>query len=185
MNYPKYFATGNRNKLREVNSILEEKLEQIDLDLVEIQSTDVIEVVKAKAIQAYKETGKIVLVEDTGLSFVAWNNLPGALIKWFLEEVELSEIIKMLESFENKEVVAHTAFCFFDGSKTHIFEAKIKGSVAKEIKGEEGFGWDALFIPEGGTKSFAEMNPEEKNKISMRRLALEKLANISVGQPTS
>jgi len=185
MNYPKYFATGNKNKLREVNSILEKELEQIDIDLVEIQSTNVIEVVKAKAVQAYKETGKPVLVEDTGLSFTAWNNLPGALIKWFLDEVELSEIIKMLKNFENKEAIAHTAFCFFDGNKTHIFEAKIKGSVAKETKGEEGFGWDALFIPEGSTRSFAEMSSEEKNKISMRRLALEKLANISAGQSVS
>lgn len=178
MKYPKYFVTGNKDKLREVNEILQTPLEQIDVDLDEIQAIDVEVVAKQKAIEAYRRVGKSVLVEDTGLSFAALNNFPGALIKWFLDSLSVDGIFEVLKNYENREVFAETTFAFFDGEKVHVFSSKLEGSVPLASRGNEGFGWDALFVPKGHTKSFAEMNSKEKNEISTRRLALEKLASI-------
>lgn len=82
------FATGNDNKLREAQAILGISLVKAEVgDLEEIQTIDVEELIRHKARGAYEIAGESVMVEDTGLGFVAWNGLPGALIKWFLQSV--------------------------------------------------------------------------------------------------
>ncbi|MBU4056382.1 non-canonical purine NTP pyrophosphatase, partial [Patescibacteria group bacterium] len=78
--YPKFFATKNLNKLKEVNEILGKNLQQLDVELSEPQGLDVAEIVKEKARDAFHKTGKFVLVEDTGLEFSAWKGMPGALV---------------------------------------------------------------------------------------------------------
>lgn len=173
--YPKFFATKNDNKLREVNNILGYNLEQISLELFEPQNIKVEEVVKEKAKDAFQKSGKIVLVDDTSLEIAAWNKLPGALIKWFLNTVDNDGILKMLATEENRKAVAKTAVGFFNGEKSHIFVGEISGTIAKTVRGTEGFGFDAIFIPDGYEESFAEMSEIEKNEISMRKLALEKM----------
>ncbi len=175
---PKYFATGNENKLKEVNAILGYNLEQIKIDLYEPQGINLVQIASEKAKDAFYKTGKIVLVEDTGIEFNAWGGLPGPLIKWFLDTVGNEGIIKMIEGFENRSVVAKTVVAFYDGKKTHSFVGEIKGKISDSIQGDDGFGWDPIFIPEGYDKSFAEMTKEEKNKISMRKLALDKMKKI-------
>lgn len=173
--HPKFFATQNQNKLREINNILGYELEQISIDLLEPQEVDVEMVVREKAKDAYLKAGKPVLVEDTGLEFLAWNGLPGALIKWFLGSVGNEGILKMLTGEKNRKVVAKTAAAFFDGNETHIFVGTVSGIVPDTVRGEAGFGWDPIFVPDGFSKSFAEMTAIEKNVISMRKLALEKM----------
>lgn len=173
--YPKFFATTNKNKLREVNEILGEELESIEVELIEPQALDVEDVVKEKAKDAFAKTGKPVLVEDTGVYFSAWNGLPGALIKWFLSTVGNQGILKMLSTETNRQAIAKTAVGFYDGKNIHIFTGEVKGIIPSELRGENNFGWDPIFIPNGYEKSFAEMAPEEKNQISMRYLALSKL----------
>ncbi len=172
---PKYFATGNTNKLREVNQILELELKQIKVDLIEPQGLNLDEIIKIKAHDAFRKTGKMVLIEDTSLEFEAWNGLPGPLIKWFLESVGNEGILRMLANELNRRAVAKTALAFFDGHKSHVFIGQLQGKITKQLRGKKGFGWDPIFIPEGFTKTFAEMTPEEKNSISMRRKALLKL----------
>ena len=167
-------ATSNKNKLREVSEILGYELESIDIDLEEIQAIDVIEVSKSKAIEGYKKMGFSVLVEDTSLSIDAWGGLPGALIKWFMQTVDNDGIIKMLGSEKNRGAVAKTVFAYADENGVHIFEGEIKGRIAKEARGENGFGWDRIFIPLDSEITFAEMSSGEKNKFSMRKLALDK-----------
>ena len=171
----KYFATGNKNKLREFNQILGLELAQIDLDLLEPQGVEAEEVVREKAHDAYEKAGKPVLVEDTGLEFSAWNGLPGALIKWFLDSVGNEGILKMLDGEKDRQGKAKTAVGFYDGKKSHIFVGEVEGEIPTEIRGVSGFGWDPIFIPDGHQKSFAEMESYEKNEVSMRKLALEKL----------
>ncbi len=161
--------------MREFSEILNSELEAVSVDLPEIQEIDVEKVVEEKAKVAYKLIGKPTLVEDSSLEFTAWNKLPGALIKWFLFTVGVDGILKMLENEQEREAVAKTAVAFFDGSKTHIFTGELKGVISKEKSGNNGFGWDFIFIPDGYEKTFAEMSPEEKNSISMRKLALEKM----------
>lgn len=171
----KYFATGNKNKLREVNEILGMNLEQIDLDLLEPQGIDILEVVEEKAKDAFEKCGKSVLVEDTGLGFSAWNGLPGALIKWFMDTVDNEGIIKMMESETDRSATAKTVVGFYDGTECHTFVGEVHGEISQKVRGENGFGWDKVFIPISHDKTFAEMSPEEKNGISMRKMAIEKL----------
>lgn len=171
----KYFATGNQNKLREFNQILGFKLKQIDLDLLEPQAIDVCQVVKEKSKDAFEKTGKPVLVEDTGLEFTAWNGLPGALIKWFLDNVGNEGILKMMFGEENRQAKAKTAVGFYDGKKYHVFVGEVDGEIPLNIRGEGGFGWDPIFMPKGFSKTFAEMNSNEKNQVSMRKMALKEL----------
>ena len=172
---PDLFATKNLNKLREINEILGTHFANADLELLEPQEIAVETVVREKAKDAFRQTGKPTLVEDTGLEFAAWNALPGALIKWFLKTVGNDGIIAMLSSEVNRVAVAKTAVGFYDGSECHVFLGEVRGMVPSAAKGEHGFGWDPIFIPEGGIKTFAEMNVAEKNAISMRKEALLKL----------
>jgi XTP/dITP diphosphohydrolase len=109
------------------------------------------------------------------LEFIAWNGLPGSLIKWFLESVGTEGILSMLENEKNRKAIAKTSIGFFDGIKTHLFTGTISGTISKNVQGVSGFGWDPIFIPDGYDKSFAEMTSVEKNAISMRRLALEQM----------
>ncbi len=173
--YPKFFATKNENKLREVNQILGYDLKQISVELLEPQGVKVEDVVRDKAKDAFYKTGKCALVEDTGLEFIAWNGLPGALIKWFLETVGNEGILKMLAEETNRKAVAKTAVGFFDGTQSRVFVGEISGTISETIRGTSNFGWDPIFIPDGYENSFAEMTSAEKNAISMRKLALERM----------
>lgn len=173
--YPDFFATKNENKLREVNEILGQNLEQIAVDLFEPQGVDVQMVVREKAEDAFHKTGKFVLVEDTSLEFVAWNGLPGALIKWFMDTVGNEGTIRMLAGQTNRKAIAKTAVGFFDGTQAHVFMGEVLGTIPETVRGSGGFGWDPIFIPDGHSKSFAEMTSTEKNAISMRKLALERM----------
>lgn len=170
-----HFATTNQNKLREVNQILGIDLEQIKLDLLEPQGLEVEDVVKTKAIEAYHQAGLPVLVEDTSLTFLVWNGLPGALVKWFLDSVGAQGMVDMLGDEQNREAIAKTAVAYHDGQSTHVFIGQIEGSVITGQVESGGFGWDCLFIPQGYPHTFATLTPEKKNSISMRKLALDKL----------
>mgnify|MGYP001590453129 FL=1 len=173
--YPEFFATKNENKLREVNEILGRSLEQVAVELLEPQGVKVEDVVREKAKDAFHKTGKFVLVEDTSLEFAAWNGLPGALIKWFLDTVGNEGILRMLASETNRGAIAKTAVGFFDGTQTRVFVGEIFGTISETVRGTGGFGWDQVFVPDGYSKSFAEMTSAEKNAISMRKLALERM----------
>ena len=173
--HPEFFATKNVNKLREVNEILGRTLEQISVVLFEPQGVDVETVVREKAEDAFRKTGKFVLVEDTSLEFAAWNGLPGALIKWFLDTVGNEGILRMLTGEVNRKAIAKTSVGFFDGTQAHVFMSSVSGTIPETVRGTGGFGWDPIFIPDGSAKSFAEMTSAEKNAISMRKLALERM----------
>jgi XTP/dITP diphosphohydrolase len=173
-----YFVTGNEDKLKEAEAILGRKLARIDLDIDEIQEIDLDRIVRCKASSAYEKIKKPVLVEDTGIFILSLNGFPGALIKWMLKSVGVEGICKLMKDEKNREVIAKTYFCLYNGKKHHIFTGQLKGKIAKKPQGEAGFGWDPIFIPEGYKKSFAQMKSEEKNKISMRKIALEKLKNF-------
>ncbi|MFZ2500738.1 MAG: RdgB/HAM1 family non-canonical purine NTP pyrophosphatase [Minisyncoccia bacterium] len=173
--HPDFLATKNENKLREVNEILGRNLEQISVDLFEPQGVDVEMVIREKAEDAFRKTGKFVLVEDTSLEFVAWNGLPGALIKWFFDTVGNEGTLRMLSGEVNRKAIAKTAVGFFDGTQAHVFVGSVSGTVPEAIRGTGGFGWDPIFVPDGHDKSFAEMTSSEKNAISMRKLALENM----------
>lgn len=167
-------ATGNEHKARELQTLLGRPVQRIKLDLPEIQAVDVQEVIQAKAREAYQLAGRPVLVEDTGLAFVAWNGLPGALVRWFLDRVGNEGICQMLQSYEQTAASAETCIGYFDGSACHVFRGIVMGQIVRVPRGNSGFGWDPIFMPDGWDKTFAEMT-NEKQLVSMRKLAVEQL----------
>jgi len=177
-----YFITGNENKFEEVKSILPNVL-RIDIDLPEIQDINPKEIVKAKLLEALKHHSGGFIIEDTSLYLDCLNGLPGPLIKWFLKTIGNGGLFRMAESFDNYNAEAKTIIGYAeDPQNIHYFDGSIKGKIVAP-KGESNFGWDPIFLPNGYEQSFAEMDKEEKNKISMRRIALEKLKDfINNGQ---
>ena len=167
------FITGNVNKIGEFERILGNALPHTPLDLDEIQAVDLLPVIEHKARQAYAALGRPVLVEDTGLSFAAWQGLPGALIKWFLNSVGVDGMCKMLQGESNRKATATTLLGYCDHAGLRIFSGSVAGVVPERARGKRGFGWDSIFQPLGSTCSFAQMEGAEKDRFSMRRLALE------------
>ena len=169
------FITGNAAKAEQLARHLEFPVEHKKLDIPEIQSLDLKEVAEHKAREAYQQIRGPVLVEDTSLIFNALGKLPGPLIKWFLEELDNKGLCQLLDGYQDRTALAKVCFCFYDGSISQIFEGEIKGTIADAPKGERGFGWDPIFIPESKTKTWGEMDTEEQKETSMRRIALKKL----------
>ena len=168
-----YFVTGNQNKLREFEEILEIKLESIKIDLDELQAIEIEPVVEHKTLEAYSHVNKPVIVEDTGLFIEAWNGFPGALTKWMGESIGFKNMPEMLG--KNRKAYAKTIIGYYDGKELKTFEGKVSGEIAHTARGETNFGWDPIFVPGGHKKTFAEMTAKEKNKVSMRNQALEGL----------
>lgn len=168
-------ATSNPNKAKIIQYFLARPTKHVNIDLTEIQAIDVKAVIEHKAREAFLAIGKPVLVEDTGLALQAWNGLPGALIRWFLDTVGTHGICKMLETYDNLDATAETCLGYFDGTDFQSFSGAVQGQIARTPRGTDGFGWDAIFIPNGWDKTFAEMTPDEGTLVSMRKLALMKL----------
>lgn len=175
---PIIFLTGNQNKLKEAKNILWIEIESVDIDLPEIQTISVKEVIEYKAKEWYKILQKPLIIEDTWLEIEAWNWLPGALIKWFLKTVWNEWIIEMAKNFPNKKAKAVCYIGYFDGSRLEIFSWEITWKIADSPRWENWFGWDKIFILDWYEKTFAEMKEEEKNVISMRKIAFQKFANF-------
>ncbi|OGZ48532.1 MAG: hypothetical protein A3F26_03120 [Candidatus Ryanbacteria bacterium RIFCSPHIGHO2_12_FULL_47_12b] len=169
------FITGNPSKAEQLGRHLDYPIEHRKLDLPEIQSLDLREIIKHKAKEAYKQIQAPVLVEDTSLTFNALGRLPGQLIKWFLTELDNDGLCKLLDRYEDHSALAEVCFGFYDGDELKTFEGQAKGTIAKTPKGERGFGWDPIFIPDGRAKTWGEMDHEEQKETSMRRIALKKL----------
>lgn len=170
-----YFVTGNKDKLREAQSMWS-KIEGIEIDLDEIQEMDGKKIIEAKLKEAIKQKPGIpLIVEDQSLMIDGMNGLPGPFIKWFVKSMSLDAITKLAESMGNKDCEARTIIGYADKfGVINYFEATIKGKVVSP-RGNIGWGWDFIFQPEGYDKTFAEMTMEQKNELSMRRLAIEKL----------
>ena len=170
-----YFVTGNKNKLKEVQMIMPE-VEGLELDLPEIQELDHKKVVEYKLNEAKKyKPGLNLMVEDLSVDINGMNGLPGPLIKWFLKSVGREGIYKMAKMFGSQRATATELLGYVNnGGEIMFFEGKIEGKIVKP-RGKSDFGWDPIFMPDGFDKTYAEMGVEEKNKISHRKIALEKL----------
>jgi XTP/dITP diphosphohydrolase len=167
--------TGNQGKVAEFEALIGTELQSQKIPLTEIQALDVAEVAKHKAAEAYAAIGAPVLVDDTGFAIDAWQGLPGALITWFLQTVGNQGILQMAAQLPDRSVTVTTALGYADANGVQVFTGTVKGTLATEERGDNGFGYDAIFIPEGSDKTFAEMTSDEKNQISMRKLAADQL----------
>jgi len=169
------FITGNAAKAEQLGRHLNYPVSHKRLDLPEIQSLNLREIVERKAKDAYEIIGSPVLVEDVSLTFHALGKLPGPFIKWFLGELGNGGLCKMLDGQKNRNATAEVWFGLYDGKELKIFNGKVEGKIAARPRGKTDFGWDPIFIPKGSRKTWAEMTPEEQKKTSMRRIALKKL----------
>ena len=168
------FITGNRGKFEEVQAILPE-VEQLDINLPEIQEIDAHEVIRAKLEAAYTHHAGPFMVEDISLSLACLGGLPGPLIKWFLKTIGNEGLFEIVSKFGNDTATAKTMIGYARSpEEIHFFEGTIAGRIVAP-RGEGGFGWDPVFLPDGHDKTFGEMTTEEKNAISMRRIAANKL----------
>lgn len=170
--------TGNINKYNEFKNLLHYPLKYKKIDLPELQDIEVANVVTQKAKEAFSLIKKPVMIEDTGLSFEQWNGLPGALIKWFLETVGTTGLLRMIDSSENRNAMALTVVGICIDGDVQTFEGFVKGTISETPRGTNGFGWDEIFIPEGYDLTFAEMDSGTKNAVSMRYIAIDKLRDF-------
>jgi XTP/dITP diphosphohydrolase len=180
------FATNNQNKVEEVRSILNQKFQilslkeaQIEIDIPEPHDS-LEENACEKARVIHNLTQKDCFAEDTGLEVESLNGEPGVKSARYAGEGRLFEnnidkLLTKLAGKENRHARFRTIICLICNGEEKIFEGICKGIIIADRRGFSGFGYDPVFIPEGSTKTFAEMSMLEKNIFSHRKKAMEKL----------
>lgn len=168
-----YFATTNPDKLKEAEEILGIKIKGFNSTVFEIQSLDFKVVVIDKAKKYYAKVRKPIFVEDSGIILTKLGKLPGTYTSDFMSQIGNKGLVKLIDS--KRDALAITYVCYIDEKIIKVFEGKIGGRIAEKPRGRSGFGWDQIFIPKGSIKTFAEMDLKEKNKYSMRQIALTKM----------
>lgn len=169
------FITGNQHKADYLAMWLGMPVEHIRLDLDEIQSLDLREIAEHKVRQAFEIVKRPVLVEDVALTFTAMGRLPGPFIKWFLGEIGRDGLCKLADGLADRKAEAAIEYALYDGKNMKLFSGKTSGTIADEPRGDSGFGWNPIFIPDGSDKTYAEMDETELHQFSMRGRAIEKL----------
>lgn len=169
------FITGNKGKLEEAKQIIPQ-IKNKNIDLPEIQELNSKKIIEAKLKEAYRHHKGEYIVEDTSVYFDSLNGLPGPLIKWFLEALGDGGTAELALKYKNKKAKAKTMIGYInDNGGIKYFSGEVSGRIVKP-RGGNGFGWDKIFVPDGYKKTYGQMSKEEKNKISMRKIALSKLA---------
>ena len=166
------FATNNVHKLDEIRAILGDKIEVLSL----------------KAEYIYKNYGLDCFADDTGLEVEALGGAPGVYSARYAggdghdSEANMRKLLKELDGEQNRKAQFRTAICLIEQGEEHLFEGIVKGSIIEQKRGVSGFGYDPVFMPEGYEETFAEMGNAEKNKISHRARAVEKLCEYLNGK---
>ena len=180
------FATNNEHKIKEIQSLVGSDftiitLEQagIDIDIPEPHDT-LQENAYEKAITIENITKQNCFSEDTGLEIEALNGEPGVKSARYAGgdrnfQANIDKVLEKLNGITNRKAQFRTVICLLWNKEVFYFEGICKGTIAETMHGGEGFGYDPIFIPEGSSKSFAEMTMEEKNKFSHRQKAVTQL----------
>ena len=130
-----------------------------------------------KAQYCFDKTGKPSLGDDSGLVVEGLEGRPGIYSARYAGDHDfaknMSKVLQELEGIENRKAYFVTVMCLVDETGTNYFEGRVYGNLTKEVRGEKGFGYDPIFIPENYEITFAEMKAEDKNKISHRKKAIE------------
>lgn len=147
------FITGNQGKADYLAKLLGVDIEHIKIELDEIQSTKLQEVVEHKVRQAFDVVKRPVLVEDVAMGLDALGGLPGPFIKYFAEaENGLENICRIANSFDSRRASARCMFGYYDGDDMRFFVGELYGEIADHPRGDKGFGWDKVFCPDGYDK---------------------------------
>lgn len=170
-----YLASGNPEKVREAEAILKIPIEIANIETDEVQSMDLDYVTRRKAEEAFKIVKSPLIVDDVGFEIEAWNSFPGPLVKFLFKSLGNAGVLKLLENEKNRNVKVQAIVGYHDGKEIHTFLGERKAKIAFEERGSDGWGFDSIIIPEGETKTIAELGFDHKNKYSHRALALVKL----------
>lgn len=173
------FISNNDFKIGEARLILSRrKIEVVPVkkEIFELQSFDIDEIVKDKAVQAYHHVGWPLFVEHTTLNLEALGGLPGGLTNIFWQCLKAQGICDLINTIGNDRVVARSHIAYCDGRTIKLFHGELHGRVSSTPRGQSQFHWDSVFMPDGYCRTFAELGLE-KHEISMRVQALEALAN--------
>ncbi len=183
------FATNNENKLKEIRSVLGDEFEILGLkesgiseDLAEEQD-DLEGNALQKARQIYNLTGMDCFSDDTGLEVEALDGAPGVYSARYAGEHATSEdnmnkLLKELEGKASRRARFRTVIALILEGHEFVFEGICNGYIIEEKRGKKGFGYDPLFLPNGFTKTFAEMRPGIKNTISHRAKAIKSMVEF-------
>ncbi len=155
------YVTGNAQKAKHFAAMMKMDIPHISIDVDEIQSLDIREVVEHKARQAYAQVKQPVIVEDTQLIFSSLGALPGPFIKWFQHELGHEGLCRLLGGKE-RTAFAGAAMAYFDGADITIFERQLEGAIVdKPSESKTGFGWNIIFKPKGSSITLGEMDELE------------------------
>lgn len=180
------FATNNENKVAEIRSLLNENFKiislleaGIDIDIPEPFDT-LEENAREKSEIIYKLTKTNCFAEDTGLEVKVLNNEPGVKSARYAGEernfdMNVTKLLDKLKNTTDRVARFRTVICVTLNGKHNIFDGECKGDIIAERRGSGGFGYDCIFVPEGASKTFAEMSLPEKNIYSHRKKATQKL----------
>mgnify|MGYP003300463139 CR=1 FL=1 len=184
-------ATNNAHKLEEIAAILGDEMELLSLKDINChadipETADTLEGnARQKAMYIYENYGMDCFADDTGLEVEALDGQPGVFTARFGQmngygnshdaDANMQCLLDKLQGKENRKARFRTVIALVCEGKEYIFEGIVEGEILTEKSGQEGFGYDPIFSPEGKGISFAEMSAEEKNQISHRGRAVEKL----------
>lgn len=183
------FATNNKNKADEIRIILGEQFEIITLKEagIFIEIPEPFDTLKANAIEKatviFNMKKEDCFSEDTGLEVEALDGAPGVFSARYAGEQATAEdniqkLLLALKGKENRKACFTTCICLILEGKHYFFEGKCKGTIAEKVRGEKGFGYDPVFIPEGYHHTFAELDPEIKSEISHRKKAVAQMVDF-------
>ena len=180
------FATGNSHKLQEVQGLFKEGFALSCLKDVNITeeipetADNLVDNALQKAWYVYNKCGIPCFADDTGLEVDALGGAPGVYSARYAGEQKDSKLnmlllLKNMNGKANRNARFRTIIAYIDeNAQEHIFEGEIRGKIIENMVGENGFGYDPIFVPEGYEQTFAELSSEIKNTISHRARAMEK-----------
>ncbi|MBE7373727.1 non-canonical purine NTP pyrophosphatase [Pseudomonas lopnurensis] len=177
------FASINQQKIREVREILEPSGIEVlpfPVRIEELRTEDLQQLVSDKLLAAFKLIGKPVFVEHTGLFIRSLNGFPGGLTQIFWERLQAERFSELISRLDDPAAEAKTLIGYCDGRKRHFFEGVVAGRISPKPAGRGGFEWDDVFIPDGQSRTFAELGGR-KNGLSMRRHALDAFVGFLKG----
>tara|TARA_B100001167_G_scaffold180755_1_gene137278 strand:+ start:1840 stop:2400 length:561 start_codon:yes stop_codon:yes gene_type:complete len=173
-----FFASSNEHKFKEVQRILSNLGVNIKLfktTLEEIQSNSLNEIAKRKAIDAFTKIQKPILIEDDGLFINSLNGFPGPYSSYAYDTIRNKGIIQLLQNSEHRDAKFVAIIAYYNGiDEVKLFESSIPGKISKEIE-KGGWGYDPIFIPDGESKTYA--NVLDKDKFSHRSASLKKFSD--------
>jgi len=180
------FATNNAHKLAEVRAILEPGFSIISLSDLDCED-DIPETGETleknallKANYIHTKFGLNCFADDTGLEVESLGGEPGVFSARYAgndhnSHNNMCKVLTLLGNSQNRKACFRTVIALIQGEETKFFEGRIDGTIAIQPRGESGFGYDPIFVPDGYVVSFAQLSAEEKNQISHRALAVKKL----------